>query len=71
MFDLIGCYAPRTAQTLRCANCSPLALPQADALYETLRVASFPEGVRGLVGVAFRREEAALSAGTAAQRQFL
>ncbi|MEH1832611.1 MAG: hypothetical protein V7L29_11140 [Nostoc sp.] len=31
-----------------CANCSPLALRQADALYETLRVASFPEGIRGL-----------------------
>ncbi|MEH1833074.1 MAG: hypothetical protein V7L29_13580 [Nostoc sp.] len=46
-------------------------MPQADALYETLRVASFPEGVRGLVGVASRREEAALSARTTAQRQFL
>ncbi|WP_334691964.1 hypothetical protein [Nostoc sp.] len=37
----------------------PLALPQADALYDTLRE-------RGLVGVASRREEAALSAKAAA-----
>ncbi|MEH1836888.1 MAG: hypothetical protein V7L29_33820 [Nostoc sp.] len=53
------CFTPAGSDVCLEKFSSPLALPQADALYERLRE-------RGLVGVASRREEAALSAKAAA-----